>query len=100
MERFLDQLDAELFDGCATYDCFSLVDNPEDADPNTVFLIPFFIMKSLKLRQRQKFGLIGVFSLGLITMAISLGRFMIYSVSNYDLSDNDGGMLPIPGQLF
>lgn len=49
-------------------------------------------MKSLQLRQRQKFGLIGVFSLGLITMAISFGRFMIYSVSNYDLGDNDGGM--------
>jgi len=56
-----------------------------------VFLIPFFILKALKLRQRQKFGLIGVFSLGLITMAISLARFMIYSVSNYNLGDNDGG---------
>lgn len=58
---------------------------------STVFCIPFFIIKSLKLRQRQKFGLIGVFSLGLITMAISFARFMIYTVSDYDLSDNDGG---------
>jgi len=61
-----------------------------------LFLIPFFILKALKLRQRQKFGLIGVFSLGLITMAISFARFMIYSVSNYDLSDNDGGKLEFP----
>jgi hypothetical protein len=35
--------------------------------------------------------LIGVFSLGLITMAISFARFMIYTVSDYNLSDNDGG---------
>ncbi|CAD0114990.1 unnamed protein product, partial [Aureobasidium uvarum] len=53
----------------------------------------FFIIKSLKLRQRQKFGLIGVFSLGLITMAISFARFMIYTVSNYNLGDNDGAVL-------
>jgi hypothetical protein len=58
----------------------------------TVFLIPFFIIKSLQLRQRQKFGLIGVFSLGIVTMAISFGRFMIYTVSNYDLGDTDGGI--------
>jgi hypothetical protein len=25
-------------------------------------------------------------------MAISFARFMIYTVSNYDLGDNDGGM--------
>lgn len=61
------------------------------ADRLIVFFIPFFIIRSLKLRQRQKFGLIGVFSLGLITMAISFARFMIYTVSDYDLSDNDGG---------
>ncbi|KAH0286297.1 hypothetical protein M436DRAFT_86321 [Aureobasidium namibiae CBS 147.97] len=58
-----------------------------------LFFIPFFIIKSLKLRQRQKFGLIGVFSLGLITMAISFARFMIYTVSNYDLGDNDGAVM-------
>ncbi|KAI5238919.1 hypothetical protein E4T43_07098 [Aureobasidium subglaciale] len=58
-----------------------------------LFFIPFFIIKSLKLRQRQKFGLIAVFSLGLITMAISFGRFMIYTVSNYDLGDNDGAVM-------
>jgi hypothetical protein len=51
-----------------------------------------FLHSLLQLRQRQKFGLIGVFSLGIVTMAISFGRFMIYTVSNYDLGDTDGGI--------
>ncbi|KAH0182392.1 hypothetical protein KCV03_g10351, partial [Aureobasidium melanogenum] len=58
-----------------------------------LFFIPFFIIKSLQLRQRQKFGLIGVFSLGIITMAISFSRFMVYTVSNYDLDDTDGAVM-------
>lgn len=59
----------------------------------SVFVIPFFIVKSLKLRQRQTIGLIGVFSLGLITMAMSLARFAVYSASvDYDLSDADGAV--------
>ncbi|KAI4726511.1 hypothetical protein E4T49_05744 [Aureobasidium sp. EXF-10728] len=72
------------------------IKTPYRADFDTrdgLFFIPFFIIKSLKLRQRQKFGLIGVFSLGLITMAISFARFMIYTVSDYDLGDNDGAVL-------
>ncbi|KEQ92865.1 hypothetical protein AUEXF2481DRAFT_31733 [Aureobasidium subglaciale EXF-2481] len=73
MGRLLGQLDTEFLGG--------------------FFFIPFFIIKSLKLRQRQKFGLIAVFSLGLITMAISFGRFMIYTISNYDLGDNDGAVM-------
>jgi hypothetical protein len=48
-------------------------------------------MKNLKLRQRQKFALIGAFSLGLITMAISFGRFMVYTVSDFEFSDKQGG---------
>ncbi|KAI4739066.1 hypothetical protein E4T45_15054, partial [Aureobasidium sp. EXF-8846] len=32
-------------------------------------------------------------------MAISLGRSMIYTVSNYDLSDNDGGIQAFPSLL-
>jgi hypothetical protein len=38
-------------------------------------------------------GLIGVFSLGLVTVAMSLARFIVYSSTNYNLSDADGGML-------
>jgi hypothetical protein len=38
-------------------------------------------------------GLVGVFSLGLVTVAMSLARFIVYSSTNYNLSDADGGML-------
>jgi hypothetical protein len=37
--------------------------------------------------------LVGIFSLGAITMAISLARFIVYSL-DYDVSDADGSMLP------
>jgi hypothetical protein len=55
-----------------------------------VFALPFFIINCLKLRRNQKIGLVGVFSLGLITIAISLSRFIAYSASNYDLDDASG----------
>jgi hypothetical protein len=55
-----------------------------------VFALPFFIINCLKLRRTQKIGLVGVFSLGLITMAISLSRFIAYTASNYDIDDASG----------
>jgi hypothetical protein len=39
-------------------------------------VLPFFILPSLNLRGRQKVALSGVFSLGLITIIISLIRFI------------------------
>ena len=54
-----------------------------------VFGLPFFIVNCLKLRKRQKIGLVGVFSLGVITMAISLARFIVYNM-DYDVADADG----------
>lgn len=54
-----------------------------------VFILPFFIVNCLTLRKRQRIGLVGVFSLGLITMGISLGRFIVYNM-DYDLADADG----------
>lgn len=54
-----------------------------------VFCLPFSIINCLKLRRRQKIGLVGVFSLGAITMAISLARFIVYSV-DYNVSDAIG----------
>ncbi|RMZ73430.1 hypothetical protein GMOD_00007938 [Pyrenophora seminiperda CCB06] len=56
-----------------------------------LFIIPFFIINCLKLRRRQKIGLVGVFSLGIITMAISLARFIVYNM-DYDISDADGNL--------
>ncbi|KAF1830240.1 hypothetical protein BDW02DRAFT_650792 [Decorospora gaudefroyi] len=56
-----------------------------------LFCLPFFIINCLKLRRRQKIGLVGVFSLGAITMAISLARFIVYSM-DYSIADADGNL--------
>ncbi|CAE7175526.1 hypothetical protein PTNB73_02838 [Pyrenophora teres f. teres] len=56
-----------------------------------LFIIPFFIIGCMKLRKRQKIGLVGVFSLGVLTMAISLARFIVYNM-DYDLSDAYGNL--------
>ncbi|EOA83731.1 hypothetical protein ACJQWK_00752 [Exserohilum turcicum] len=56
-----------------------------------LFILPFFIVNCLTLRKRQRIGLVGVFSLGLITMGISLGRFIVYNM-DYDLADADGNL--------
>lgn len=55
-----------------------------------VFCFPFFILNHLKLRRRQKLGLIFVFSLGAITMAVSLARFLAYNVTGFGLDDESG----------
>ncbi|CAI6334835.1 unnamed protein product [Periconia digitata] len=55
-----------------------------------LFCLPFFIINCLKLRRRQKYGLVGVFSLGIITMAISLARFIVYAATNYYVDDASG----------
>lgn len=60
------------------------------ADQDPVFILPFFIITRLKLRKRQKIALCGVFSLGLITMAISLGRFIVYTATDYNVDDATG----------
>lgn len=48
------------------------------------------MLSSLKLRKRQKIALCGVFSLGLITIAISLSRFIVYTVTDYNVDDATG----------
>ncbi|KAF3007505.1 hypothetical protein E8E13_005560 [Curvularia kusanoi] len=57
-----------------------------------LFILPFFIINCLKLRKRQKIALCGVFSLGLITMAISLGRLIIYAATDYSVDDASGNL--------
>lgn len=59
-------------------------------ESRAVFILPFFIVTCLKLRKRQKVALCGVFSLGLITIVISLARFLVYTVSDYSLDDASG----------
>lgn len=57
-----------------------------------VFCFPFFILKYLKLRPEQKAGLLGVFSLGAITLAVSLARFTA-SVGNPGWLDDATGSM-------
>jgi hypothetical protein len=60
-----------------------------------VFVLPFFILNCLKLRKRQKVALCGVFSLGIITLIISLARFIVYTdSSDYSLDDASGSKSP------
>ena len=55
-----------------------------------------FVISCLKLRRRQKIGLVGIFSLGLITICISLARFVAYTATDYSIDDADGSMYPDP----
>jgi hypothetical protein len=57
-----------------------------------VFVIPFFILKNLKLRMRQKVALCGVFSLGLVTILVSLVRFIkvAFATENNYIDDATG----------
>lgn len=48
------------------------------------------MLSSLKLHKRQKFALCGVFSLGMITILISLSRFIVYTVTDYNIDDATG----------
>ncbi|KFA81161.1 hypothetical protein S40288_01046 [Stachybotrys chartarum IBT 40288] len=55
-----------------------------------LFCLPFFVLNCLKLHRRQKIGLAGVFSLGMITMITSTARFATYIATDYDLDDAAG----------
>ncbi|KAK2470379.1 hypothetical protein H9L39_18076, partial [Fusarium oxysporum f. sp. albedinis] len=56
----------------------------------SLFCLPFFVLNSLKLHRRQRIGLAGIFSLGMITMLISTARFVAYIVTDYQLDDPSG----------
>ncbi|KAF4990612.1 hypothetical protein FGRMN_8371 [Fusarium graminum] len=58
-----------------------------------LFCFPFFILKHLKLRSEQKIGLVGVFSLGAITLAVSLTRFVMSVAAAYQLDYPTGNTL-------
>jgi len=57
------------------------------------FLYPFFLLKHISLRKEQKLALIGVFSLGAITLSVSLARFIAYNATDFELEDESGSML-------
>lgn len=58
----------------------------DDADRTVVFALPFPLLHSLQLNKRQIWGLVATFSLGLITIAMSVLRFttieVIYAWTN------------------
>ncbi|KAI3581811.1 hypothetical protein IWW34DRAFT_802641 [Fusarium oxysporum f. sp. albedinis] len=58
-----------------------------------MFCFPFFILNHLTLRAEQKLGLVGVFSLGAITMSVSLARFIISNAADYQLDYPSGNAL-------
>jgi hypothetical protein len=49
-----------------------------------VFIFPFFILGTIQLQRRQKIALCGVFSLGLITIVMSLTRFIKVAFATSD----------------
>jgi hypothetical protein len=57
------------------------------------FLYPFFLLKHIALRKEQKLALVGVFSLGAITLLVSLSRFIAYNATDFELEDESGNIL-------
>ncbi|KAF4433748.1 hypothetical protein F53441_13747 [Fusarium austroafricanum] len=58
-----------------------------------LFCFPFFILKHLTLRREQKIGLVGVFSLGAITLSVSFTRFILSVLASYQLDYPKGNTL-------
>ncbi|KAL6703043.1 hypothetical protein ACN47E_010250 [Coniothyrium glycines] len=73
-----------------SYTCFAVAWALNFSTDIVLFCFPFFLISGLKLHRRQKIGLIGVFSLGLITMTICLSRFIVYTVTDFGLDDASG----------
>lgn len=53
-----------------------------------VFILPFFLLPYIHFPRRQKWALVGVFSLGLITIATSVSRFLFENFNLQTSSDN------------
>jgi hypothetical protein len=51
------------------------------------------MLNHLMLRKEQKMALVGVFSLGAITLAVGLTRFVISHIADYSLDDASGNTL-------
>ncbi|KAG4282373.1 hypothetical protein FPRO06_09046 [Fusarium proliferatum] len=60
-----------------------------------IFFYPFFLLKHLKLHRKQKIALIGIFSLGAITLIVSLSRFIAYNATDFELDDQSGNTLSL-----
>ena len=51
------------------------------------------MLNHLMLRKEQKLALVGVFSLGAITLSVNLTRFIISNLADYSLDDASGNTL-------
>lgn len=52
-----------------------------------VFLLPFPLLSSLtSLSGREKMGLVGIFTLGAVTIGVSSGRFATMMIKGNDIS--------------
>ncbi|RKK09437.1 hypothetical protein BFJ66_g8674 [Fusarium oxysporum f. sp. cepae] len=60
-----------------------------------IFFYPFFLLKHLKLHRKQQVALIGIFSLGAITLIVSLSRFIAYNATDFELDDQSGNTLSL-----
>jgi len=47
-----------------------------------VFALPFPLLRVLRLRRRQRYGLVLTFTLGLVTIAVNLARFITVQIGN------------------
>jgi hypothetical protein len=52
----------------------------QDTNKTTVFMIPFPLLHELQLNRRQIWGLVATFSLGIITITMSVVRFATIEV--------------------
>jgi hypothetical protein len=46
-----------------------------------IFVLPFFLVHSLHLPKRQKYGVYGIFLLGAITISIAISRYISVNIS-------------------
>ena len=57
-----------------------------------VFILPFFMLPHLKLSHRQRLSVIGIFSLGFITIIMSVSRFAVFVSAHNHLGPASEGM--------
>lgn len=86
-------IERQLFSTWNSYPAFAIAWSLNFSTDLILFVFPFFLIKGLKLHRRQKIGLVGVFSLGLITTSICLSRFVAYTVTDFNLDDASGNLI-------
>ncbi|KAI8395773.1 hypothetical protein FOFC_21303, partial [Fusarium oxysporum] len=75
---------------CSTLALRILIDNPAVGSELIVNSVEY-----LKLHRKQQIALIGIFSLGAITLIVSLSRFIAYNATDFELDDQSGNTLSL-----